>query len=86
MKDKMEIIALNREVKELRDKLNTNNAEWIDRCRRFRKQDSDKADAVINRLHAAASNLLAKHKLGTVSEADVAWMETELENVEVKNG
>lgn len=38
----------------------------------------------INRLTAAASNLLKKHKLGAISEADVRWMETELESIATK--
>jgi len=35
-------------------------------------------------LTAAASNLLKKHKLNAVTEADVRWMETELESIATK--
>lgn len=61
-------------------------ADWFDAV----YQDAGKNDAVqqdlrkwvndINRLSAAAYNLLAKHKLNAVTEADVRWMEKELEN------
>ena len=40
--------------------------------------DSEKLRRAIARLIAAAENLLTKHKLGAVTEADVRWMETEL--------
>ena len=61
-KYQFEIDNLNLQIKELRDKLNANNAEWIGRCRAFRKQDSDKAEAKYDSLRAAVKALVEAGK------------------------